>query len=53
MSTVCLILFPFGALMGKPSVIKYHIIIQMTAFWMFVAAAGMGIWMAKEIDQVG
>lgn len=52
MSTVCLILFPLGALLSKPDIIRYHIVIQMLAFWIFVAAAGMGIWMAKEIDEV-
>lgn len=59
MSMVFLLLFPFGGIIIRalhiPYVVKdiyIHAGIQMVAFWIFIAAAGMGIWMAKEINQV-
>lgn len=60
MSIVFLVLFPTGAIFGTLIHVrdmlfinwKFHAWIQMVAFWIFIAAAGMGIWMAKEIDQV-
>lgn len=58
MSAVWLVLFPVGAVIIRvlprdhPYLVAIHAGIQMVAFWIFVAAAGMGIWMAKEIEQV-
>ena len=57
MSAVWLVVFPIGGMIprltrGNTNLIVVHAVIQMIGFWTLVAAAGMGIWMAKEIDQV-
>lgn len=57
MSAVWLVIFPIGGIIPRlisrnPHLITFHAILQMIGFWIVVAAAGMGIWMANEIDQV-
>lgn len=54
-----LILFPLGALVIRFSglqpttyVVWLHAKLQMAAYVLFIAAAGMGIWMAKHIRSV-
>ena len=48
-------LFPMGAIMlrlniNHPIMLKLHIFIQMAAYVIYVAAAGMGIWLAMEFE---
>lgn len=56
MSLAYLIIFPIGSIlirvMTYAELIRIHIILQMIGFWIVVAGSAMGIWMAKQIDQV-
>jgi len=54
-STAWLILFPLGSIiprLRRDLVFPLHAGIQMFAYAVFAAAAGMGIWMAKNSQQV-
>lgn len=57
MSAVWLVIFPIGGILPRltrsnTNLIMVHAVVQMVGFWIVVAAAGMGIWMAQQIDEV-
>ncbi|KAK5955337.1 hypothetical protein OHC33_004019 [Knufia fluminis] len=56
MSVTWLLIFPLGGIiprvMSDRRLVWVHAIMQMVGFWLTVGAAGMGIWMAKEIKQL-
>jgi len=56
MSVVWLVILPLGGIiprvMRDSRFVWVHAIMQMIGFWLNVVAAAMGIWMAKQIDQV-
>lgn len=56
--TAFLILFPLGGIIPRLGIrpmaqlVPLHVGIQMFAYAVFAAAAGMGIWMARNIQEV-
>ena len=50
------ILFPIGAILlrlniNHPIILKLHMYLQMFAYLVYVAAAGMGIWLAMQLES--
>ncbi|KAI9879012.1 MAG: hypothetical protein M1823_006884 [Watsoniomyces obsoletus] len=61
MASACmLIFFPFGGVIlrivsvdNHPHIVWFHAGVQMFAYTLFLAAAGVGIWMAKNYGVIG